>query len=153
MIGFQHGDTARKIANQLRYPGILPRLKIARTSPLPKQQNDCSELYLFLTRFWRTLTYQFSFVLTNSKLLLFYQPKSNSPQRKPREVAVLPANVPTFKCPAKKNIISKRWRIWSCGQTSECPAKRKLFWRSDWWLRSHKYRGSSIVAHLSLRRL
>ena len=55
-------------------------------------------------RFWRTWKYIFTFVLTNSKLILFYQPKSNSPQRKPKK---LQSCRPTFKCPAKKILFQK----------------------------------------------
>ena len=45
-------------------------------------------------KFWRTWKYIFTFVLTNSKLILFYQPKSNSPQRKPKK---LQSCRPTFQ--------------------------------------------------------
>jgi len=78
--------------------------------PNPKTKTIVANCICSWLRFWRTWKYIFTFVLTNSKLILFYQPKSNSPQRKTQEVAVLPANVPAFKCPAKK-ILFKRWRV------------------------------------------
>ena len=59
-----------------------------KKKPKPKTKTIVANCICSWLRFWRTWKYIFTFVLTNSKLLLFYQPKSNSLQRNPREDAV-----------------------------------------------------------------
>ena len=76
-----------------------------------QQRNDCNELYLFLTRILKDIKHNFTLYYSNSKTF------------------ILSVNYRTWlSCICRSQAPAKR--IWSCGRTSKCPAKNKLFWRS-----------------------